>query len=138
MAGIVLIFFPDSPIMSAYNKRVAAAFYATDQVPPQFLTHHSWVMAVLGSAIIGWGMTLLFLAIFGFKDRNRWAWNCIAIAVPLWFIIDSIASVKAGVYMEFIFNLIFLVAVVIPLIKTYKYFYAKGDTQIDQEQNGEI
>lgn len=134
--GIVLIFFPDSPLMSAYNKRVAAAFYATDQVTPQFLAHHYWVMAVLGSAIIGWGIALLFLTIFAFKEQNRWAWNCFAISVPIWVIIDSVASIKAGVYMEFIFNLVFLAAVVIPLVKTYKYFYIKRDRQIDQEQNG--
>jgi len=130
--GIVLIFFPDSPVMSLYNKKVAAAFYATDQVPTQFLAHHTWVMAVLGSAIIGWGITLLFLTIFAFKERNRWAWNCMAIAVPIWVIIDSLASIKAGVYMEFIFNLVFLVAVLIPLIKTYGYFYRKRDTPIEE------
>ena len=78
------------------------------------------------------------LTIFAFKDQNLWAWNCIAIAVPIWVVVDYVASIQAGVYLEAVFNLVFLIAVMIPLIKTYRYFYAKSDSLIEAKQNGEL
>ncbi len=78
------------------------------------------------------------LTIFAFKDQNRWAWNCIAIADPIWVVVDSVASIPAGVYLEAVFNLVFLIAVMIPLIKTYRFFYAKSDSLIEAKQNGEL
>ena len=70
----------------------------------------------------GWGVCIAFIAAMPFKRKEKWAWNCLAIAVSLWFVIDTFLSWRFGALFNVIFNVVIFLAAMVPLLFTRKYF----------------
>ena len=83
---------------------------------PQAHSFISFVIAVLGAAIIGWGCTMLFITWYPLKKKEKWAWNAMIITIFLWYIPDTSASIYFLVWPNVVLNTILLLMIVLPLI----------------------
>lgn len=70
----------------------------------------------------GWGVLLAFIAFYPFKARQRWAWNGLAAAFGIWFVVDTAISAINGVGFNVVFNTLLLLAAAIPLVLTRRNF----------------
>ena len=127
-AGIVLGFlFPFLSsvdfIAAGYNQALAEAFFGQKQLPENVLIYNQWVWAMLGAVISAWSICLLFLALYPFRNREKWAWYCIGSSLIITFIIDAGVSVYFKFYTEIIVALLWFVSCIIPIIATYKHFF---------------
>ena len=64
----------------------------------------------------GWGVCIAFIAAVPFKRKERWAWNCLVIAVSLWFVIDTFLSWRFGALFNVVFNVLVFLAAMAPLL----------------------
>lgn len=78
--------------------------------------HVLLIYGVLGSVLLGWSLTLLFIARGPLKQRDPWAWNTFTVAFSVWFLVDTTFSVAIGSLPHALFNGAFLLAVVPALI----------------------
>ena len=77
---------------------------------------------VLGATISGWGIFMIFIAHFPFRERQPWAWNCFAAGLTIWFIFDTTLSALHHVLFNVAFNTVLLLLVALPLAFTRKHF----------------
>lgn len=126
--GLVLAFFSQSPLMNVLlNQYFDPVFWPDNQVAAGTLQYKAWSSAVLGAVIASWGILIVFIAWHPFKARAKWAWNGIAVAISLWFVVDTACSLYYGVAANAMFNLFTLVLFALPLLFTWKDFYGKQD-----------
>jgi hypothetical protein len=82
---------------------------------PQAHSFISFIVAVLGATIIGWGTTILFLVWYPLKKKEKWAWYAMAITILLWYIPDTIVSIYFLMLPNVILNTIILLMIELPL-----------------------
>ena len=87
-----------------------------------FFAFRQWLLAILGATIAGWGICLIFMAHYPFKRKELWAWNSLILGLSVWFVLDTIFLMYAGVYFNAIFNTVVFVLAILPLIFTRKHF----------------
>jgi hypothetical protein len=104
------------------NNQLNPVFWGTGQVGSDISRFQGFVYGVLGATIAGWGIIVYFLAAFPFWDRQRWAWNAIAVSTGLWYLVDTGISIAYGVYFNVAVNSLFLIFFSLPLIFTHRYF----------------
>ena len=56
----------------------------------------------------GWGIFLTFITHYSFRNREKWAWNCILVGTLAWFILDTSLSLYHKVYINALSNMAFL------------------------------
>jgi len=82
--GISLALFNQTPSFDfLFNKQVNPVFWKEGQVTPEIVEFQQWIYGVLGATIAGWGIGVAFLAHHPFRNKERWAWNAIALGVTI-------------------------------------------------------
>lgn len=74
--------------------------------------------AIGGGVMVGWGVLLWLISAHGFQADPVFARKVILASVTAWFLVDSTGSVLAGTPMNVLFNVPFLLAFVVPLLRT--------------------
>lgn len=90
-----------------------------------------WNYGVLGAAMASWGIFVAFIARYPFRSRERWAWNGLLVGLLVWFLVDTLITLKYQVYFNVILNVGLLVLILVPLVLTRKEM-----TQSRKETNG--
>jgi len=121
--GLLLSFFGHSTLMNfVFNNQIDPVFWGLTRLPDNTERFQAWIYGVLGAVISGWGILISFIAYYPFKAKERWAWNCIATGLIVWFIIDTVISVYYHVGFNVFINIVFLLFVLLPLLFTRKHF----------------
>ena len=121
--GMFLAFWGQSVLMNLlFNNQIDPAFWQTGGMPESAKDFQAWIYGVLGCVLSGWAVFMAFLVQHPFKNQEKWAWNCFALGILLWFITDTGLSAFYGVTFNVIFNIILLLLTGIPLLFTRKYF----------------
>ncbi len=123
--GLVMTFGSTGIIFKIYNISVSEAFWGQPYLHAAVSAYHPWIFAVLGSTITGWSVCFLFLALYPFKRRERWAYYCFLTSLLSWVSLDSAFSLYFGINIEVLFNFVSLFGFAIPLIATYRDFFPK-------------
>lgn len=124
--GLALAFFNQTPFFDfAFNNRINPVFWGGSFLDVQGRAFQQWAYAVLGATTASWGVFLTFVSIYPFSRKEAWAWNCIAAAVGLWYLVDTFLSLSAGVIYNALFNTLLLILVLLPLAFTYPYLFGK-------------
>lgn len=76
--------------------------------------------AVLGGAMLGWGLSLLIIARRLFARGSRLGWQLICFSVAAWFVADTTYSLTAGFWPNVVLNLVFVVLFAVPLLASYR------------------
>jgi len=123
--SLMMVFGSTGFLFEFYNRQVATAIWGRPELHEAVVKYHAWIFGVLGSSIAGWSVCLLFIALYPFKRREKWAYYCILISILIWAPLDSAFSIYFGVYIEALFNLFAVTLFLIPLIATYGSFFPK-------------
>jgi hypothetical protein len=118
LTGLWFLVAPDAMPLGPYNRQVVAAFH--DGPSASAVQHQRWAIAVLGSAMLGWGVLMTWVATVPFGRRERGAWQSIAVSVAAWAAGDSIVSYRAGIALEVVWNSVVVALVALPLAMTYR------------------
>jgi hypothetical protein len=110
---------------TVFNHQINPVFWDTKTVDGPTQDFQRWIYGVLGATVAGWGVFLAFMAHSPFKRRERWARDCIAAGIGLWFVVDTAISLYRGVYFNaLVVNVPLLVIVALPLWFTRGEFEA--------------
>lgn len=113
--------FSGTPIFDLFNRQIDPAFWNAN-VGAEAREFQKWMYGVWGATIAGWGVFVTFVAHYAFANREKWAWNCLAAGVLLWFVLDTALSLNYHVIFNAGFNIALLVAAGVPLIFARKDF----------------
>ena len=124
--GIVLTFFSNTEVMNfIFNNHIDPLFWGNDTLQQDIINFRSWIYGVLGATISGWGVSIAFIAHYPFREKQKWAWNCIFIGAMVWFLLDTIITIKYKVGFNLFFNSLLLIFMLVPLVFTYNHFHSK-------------
>jgi hypothetical protein len=120
--GIVMTFLNNTVLFSLFNTQINPIFWGTAEMPTAAAQFQGWIYGVAGAILIGWGIFMAFIAYYPFKQREKWAWNCILTGMLVWYLIDTFISLQFNVVFNAISNTVFLIIFLLPLIFTRKDF----------------
>ncbi len=121
--GLAMALFSDTPLFDWMNSQIDPVFWSVSVVNLAILGFRTWIYAVLGATVLGWGITLAFIANYPFKKKEKWAWQAVASGTAAWYLIDTWFSLSFKVYFNAALNTVLFVLVALPLVMTYKYFW---------------
>ena len=104
------------------NRMVDPIFWGKQPVPEPAVNFQRWIYGVLMATMAGWGVFIAFVAHYPFRNKEKWAWNCLVMGSLVWYLPDTSLSLYFGVTFNAVANTIFLAAVVLPLIFTRREF----------------
>jgi hypothetical protein len=117
--GIAMALFNQTQLFDfLFNMRVNFIFWPDAVVALDITRFQQWIYGVLGATISGWGVCMAFLAYYPFRNKERWAWNAIALGSTVWFVMDTGLSLYFHVIFNAIFNTLLFIAVWLPLAFT--------------------
>lgn len=116
--GIIMALLNSTIVFAFFNSQINPAFWGADPVPFPTQAFQAWVYGAWGATVMGWGVTMFFIAYFPFGQRDRWAWYCVLISVLFWYLLDTGISWWFGVFINVLLNTTILLLVLIPLIFT--------------------
>ena len=122
MFGIFMAIFNQSPWFNLFNEQIEPIFWGEAERPVAYAQFQGWVYGVLGSTMAGWGLMLFFIIRYPFRQREKWAWNAIAVSLGFWYLLDTVISLYFGVNFNAVFNTLLLVIITPPLIATRNQF----------------
>lgn len=120
--GVALAFLYSTPLFDIFRAQIDPVFWGAGELAGGTVPFQQWIYGVLGATMAGWGVCIAFIAAVPFKRKERWAWNCLAIAVSLWFVIDTFLSWRFGALFNVAFNVLIFLAAMAPLLLSRKYF----------------
>ena len=127
-ADIIVIVFgaaqallPDL-IRQGFSLLVFGSASYIDTFPQDAIRYITLTHAVMGSVMIGWGVSMMYTLLTQFRTGEWTGWVSIAIAMTLWFIPDTAMSILTGFWQNAVLNVGFILLFVIPLAATYKTF----------------
>jgi hypothetical protein len=114
-----------------FNAQFNPAFWGTDTPGIQVRNYQQWIMGVLGSAWMSWGIFIVFIASVPFNRKEKWARNCLLLGIVSWYILDTIISLKANVGTNALLNTVFAAMLLIPICFTFnKFNYSKKNVNM--------
>jgi hypothetical protein len=120
--GMALAFLYPTPLFDIFRTQIDPVFWAAGELTAGTASFQQWIYGVLGATMAGWGTCVAFIAAVPFKRKEKWAWNCLAIAVSLWFVIDTFLSWRFGALFNVIFNVLIFLAAMVPLLLSRRDF----------------
>ena len=79
-----------------------------------------WLLGIIGATLMGWGMTILLVSWYAFRQGIPHLIRYILIGLVAWFIPDTLISAYFNVTFNVIVNIIFLLLAGIPLYLSQK------------------
>ncbi len=121
--GVFLALFNQTPVFNfLFNARIDPVFWGARPVFGEIRLFQAWVYGVLGATTAGWGVFLAYIARYPFKNKERWAWNCMTYGLLGWYLLDTYISYSFHVIFNVLFNTLLIVAAGLPLLMTRRAF----------------
>ena len=123
--GTIMALFNATVVFAFFNDQINPVFWGLNPVPSPAQAFQAWVYGAWGATVMGWGVTMLFIAWFPFESRERWAWFCVLVSVIFWYLLDTGISFWFGVMINVVLNTTILILVIIPLVFTWNAMHSK-------------
>ena len=120
--GIYIAFFKTTIFFKPFNFFVDPVFWKDETQSINTLKFKYFIYSLLGAVMVLWGTMLYFIIKHEFTSGKKWIWNCIALSVLSWFLIDEFFSILYHVYYNAAFNLGLFFIMYIPLFSIKQYF----------------
>lgn len=120
--GIIMAFLSGTVLFRPFDRQINSVFWGNGSVDSATKEYQQWIMGVLGATMASWGIFVLFIAHYPFRQKEKWSWNCLMLGLLVWFLIDSSISLYFRVYFNAIFNTALFVLVILPLAFTRRHF----------------
>jgi len=123
MVGLLAAFAGNSIFFEAYNSFTDDVFFQGNKMQGELLNFKNWMFGIIGGTIVGYHMLMIMISENAFKNKERWAYRALWIALLSWFVIDSSITIYYGAIHNFMMiNLVALVLIALPLVMTRKEF----------------
>lgn len=125
--GAVMVLAPG--MLKPLSQPSYNSFFATDrysELPVGDVAFQNWLYGVLGATMIGWCLTVAFIAGYPFRAGERWAWQALCTAIIVWYVLDTGTSWLHGVFVNVALNTVLLVAFGVPLVASRRSFTGSG------------
>ena len=125
--GLVIAFFPDSPLFAYHTAAIEEVFFA-GSMTDEAAELRRFLFGPIGGTIAGY-FTMQTLIVRGpFRRRETWAWHAVFWPLVLWFAIDSTVSILHGaLFNVWMINIWTLGLVGLPLLMTRRAFTNRTD-----------
>ena len=120
--GIFMAALSGSPLFDLFNRQIDPAFWGREQSLGTILGFQHWIYGGWGATIAGWGVFLTFISYFPFRNKEKWAWNCLSLGLLVWFVLDTSISLFYSVYFNAAFNTALLILAGLPIVFTRTEF----------------
>jgi hypothetical protein len=120
--GMFMALLSGTPLFDSFNGQIDPVFWGAGAVEEGAREFQQWIYGVWGATIAGWGIFVIFIAQYPYRNKEKWAWNCLVAGVLVWFVLDTSLSISHKVYFNVAFNMILLVLAMLPLVVTRKCF----------------
>ena len=120
--GILMAVLSGSPLFDLFNRQIDPSFWGREQSLGTILRFQHWIYGVWGATIAGWGVFLAFIAHFPFRNKEKWARNCLILGLLAWFVLDTSISLFYSVYFNAAFKTALLILAGLPIVFTRKEF----------------
>ncbi len=111
-----------TPLFDRFHRQIDPAFWGANAVNRATRQFQQWVYGAWGATIAGWGIVLTCMVRYPFRQKKRWAWNCLVFGLLLWFVLDTSLSIFYRVYFNAALNTAILILAGLPLAFTRKEF----------------
>jgi hypothetical protein len=138
LVGILLVFAPEAPWMTAYNRSISEAFWHSDSFAPEAARHNAWLLAVVGAGMVGWGVQWTWVVWVPFARREPWAWWSLAVSAALWVALDVAAAAVAGVAGELWWVAGAGAGAALPIALSWRWFRRGAPTETRVRPQGRI
>ena len=125
--GLLMALLVETPLFEPFHAQIDPVFWPSGAVPPQAAAYSSWVLSAWGATVAGWGLLLTFVVRGPFHARQPWVWPAIAVSLGLWFVLDTLASLRHEVAFNVGLNVAIFILAAIPLLATRKAFVPSGE-----------
>ena len=116
--GLFMALLNHTILFSLFNTQINPTFWGSTPVPAPAQAFQAWIYGAWGATVMGWGITMIFIAYYPYGQQERWAWKAVLVSVLSWYIIDTTISWLFAVIINVIFNTTILILVIIPLLFT--------------------
>lgn len=124
--GVLLVAAPDFVGLAWLNRSVEGAFF--DAAAPEGAAGmRRWLYAVVGATLAAFGILGLRVARTAFRRRQRWARDALALAIGVWFPLDTVASAASGVWANVALNVVIAAVLLLPILALWRRF--PGDAE---------
>lgn len=124
--GVLVAFAGDTILFELHNQQSLAVFFDGQPMTEQMLTFKKFLFGIIGGTIAGFHLLMVFVAKNGFKNKEKWAYQCVLYGTLLWFVIDTSLSLYYGAWHNVaMVNLVAFVGIGLPLWKTRKAFFGR-------------
>lgn len=120
--GLYMTFLKGTPYFALFDNLINPVFWASTIAPANVTEFQGFIYGLYGATITVWGTFLAFMAYYPFKQKEKWAWNCIFVATLLWYLPDTFVSLQFNVVLNVAANTVFLILLMLPLLFTRKDF----------------
>jgi len=125
--GLLMAFFNQSAVMDFILNDFVNQVFWKSKIPVEVSKFQSFIYAVLGATICGWGILQVFIVRYPFKEKEYWSWKALTMGIIIWFVIDTGFSAYLNVAINVLLNSVIFLLIVIPLLFTKKYFLIKNN-----------
>jgi uncharacterized BrkB/YihY/UPF0761 family membrane protein len=123
LLGLMIAFLYGTALFKPLDDQITAAFWDhRSEITGAMRDYQRWTIGLLGAVMASWGVLMAFIALYPFKRKEKWAWDCLAAALVTWFVVDESFSLYYGVYANAVGNLILLLGLALPLAFTRRHF----------------
>ncbi len=121
--GFGLAFFGQTELYNfLLNHPINIVFWDSISLTPELLQYQKFVYGVVGTTVIGWGAAMLFIVLYPFNKKEKWAWQALTISLSIWFFTDTPISIYYKAYSNAFLNVLLYTGLGLPLILTHKHF----------------
>ena len=124
--GILLITLSESALFNwLFNNRTEAIFWPDTPITAGMIQFQRWLYGVLGTVMIGWGITMAFILAVPFHRGERWSWYSITFSIGSWYFLDTAVSIIYQATFNAVLNTLILLLFLLPLFFTWKPFHTR-------------
>ena len=120
--GILMAFLSGTLLFDSFNRQIDPVFWGRSVIEESARGFQQWIYGVWGATIAGWGIFVVFIAHYPFRNRERWVWKCLVAGMLAWFVLDTSLSIFHKVYFNAALNTALLILAMLPIIATRKDF----------------
>lgn len=114
--GFFIALLNRTPVFNFMNRFITKTFYSGPELAVEIASLQSWLLGIIGAAMAGWGIAMVYLIHYPLQRKELWAWNAIVIPVLVWFLIDTTISACYEAYFNIIVNCILVLQFAAPLL----------------------
>lgn len=121
--GFLVAFAGDSLLFEMHNTQTKAIFFHGQELSTEAQQLKQFLFGIIGGTMAGFHLMMVYIALYPFKKKEKWAYNSLLYGLLIWFFIDSGLSIYHGaIHNVYLVNIVALLGIGIPLLFTWKDF----------------